>query len=63
MIQRRLLNAREEIAYWSEYDYVVVNEDLDHSLNAVRSILIAERHKRVRQRGLADFVARLQAEQ
>jgi guanylate kinase len=63
VIQRRLHNARDEIGHWSEYDYVVVNEDLEQSLNAVRSILIAERHKRIRQRGLADFVAKLQAEQ
>ena len=63
VIQRRLLNAREEIAHWGEYDYVVVNEDLERSLNAVRSILVAERHKRIRQRGLGDFVAGLQAEQ
>jgi guanylate kinase len=63
VIQRRLRNARDEIAHWGEYDYVIVNEDLERSLSAVRSILVAERHKRIRQRGLADFVARLQAEQ
>jgi guanylate kinase len=63
VIQRRLLNARDEIGHWGEYDYVVVNEDLEQSLSAVRAILVAERHKRTRQRGLADFVAKLQAEQ
>jgi guanylate kinase len=63
VIQRRLHNAREEIGHWGEYDYVVVNEDLERSLSIVRSILTAERHKRIRQRGLADFVAELQAEQ
>lgn len=63
VIQRRLRNARDEIGHWADYDYVVVNEDLERSLNAVLSILVAERHKRIRQRGLADFVGALQSEQ
>ncbi len=63
VIQRRLRNARDEISHWAEYDYVVINQDLSTSFNAVRSILVAERHKRVRQLGLPDFVTALQAEQ
>ncbi len=63
VIQRRLRNARDEIGHWGEYDYVVINQDLEQSLAAVRSILVAERHKRIRQRGLADFVVALQSEQ
>lgn len=63
VIQRRLRNARDEIGHWAEYDYVVINQDLSTSFNAVRSILVAERHKRVRQLGLPDFVTALQAEQ
>jgi guanylate kinase len=62
IITRRLTNARDEIEHWREYDYVVVNEDLERSLGAVRSILVAERHKRIRQLGLADFIERLQSE-
>jgi guanylate kinase len=62
IIVRRLTNAREEIEHWREYDYVVVNEDLERSLAAVRAILVAERHKRIRQLGLADFIAGLQSE-
>ena len=61
-IQRRLRDARGEIEHWQEYDYVVINEDLERSLAAVRSILIAERHRRVRQRGLSDFITQLQSE-
>jgi guanylate kinase len=61
-IKRRLRDAREEIKHWPEYDYVVVNEDLQRSLTAVRAILIAERHRRVRQRGLPDFIAQLGSE-
>jgi guanylate kinase len=62
VIQRRLTNAREEISHWRDYHYVVVNEDLDRSVTAVRSILVAERHNRIRQVGLADFIAELQSE-
>jgi guanylate kinase len=61
-IRRRLRDARDEIEHWHEYDYVVVNEDLERSLAAVRAILVAERHRRVRQRGLSDFIAQLQSE-
>lgn len=62
VIRRRLRDARDEIEHWREYDYVVVNEDLERSLAAVRAILVAERHRRIRQRGLPDFVGQLQSE-
>lgn len=62
IIDRRLANGREEIEHWKEYDYVVVNEDLERSLAAVRSILEAERHRRIRQLGLSDFIAELKSE-
>jgi guanylate kinase len=55
-ISRRLANAREEIAKWRDYDYVIVNEDLNASYNAVRSIVTAERLRRDRQLGLYEFV-------
>jgi guanylate kinase len=62
VIARRLTNARGEIAHWTEYDYVVINSDLDRSVSIVRSILIAERERRERQTGLNDFVEQLLAE-
>ncbi len=62
VIKRRLENAIDEMEHWPEYDYVVVNEDLSRSLAVVRSILVAERHRRVRQRGLADFISELRSE-
>jgi guanylate kinase len=62
VINRRLTNARAEIEHWNEYEYIVVNEDLQRSLGLVRSILIGERQKRERQLGLGDLVARLLAE-
>lgn len=62
VIARRLTNAREEIARWSVYDYVIVNDDLDKAYEAVRSILAAERLKRSRAVGLGEFVERLLTE-
>jgi guanylate kinase len=59
VIARRLKNARDEIGHWTEYDYIVVNDDLERSLMVVRSILVAERHNRARQAGLPDFIADL----
>lgn len=56
VIERRLANAREEIKHWREYDYVLVNDDLDRAFDAVRSILRAERLRRARRSGLFDFV-------
>jgi guanylate kinase len=58
-IRRRLRNARAEIEKWSAYDYVIINEDLDHSFPLVRAILTAERMRRERVVGLDDFVAGL----
>ncbi|MBN8996065.1 MAG: guanylate kinase [Rhizobiales bacterium] len=46
IIARRLVNARTEIGHWTEYDYVIVNSDLDASFNATRTILAAERARR-----------------
>jgi guanylate kinase len=46
VIDRRLANARAEIAHWSEYDYVIVNRDLQETLAAAREILAAERAAR-----------------
>ena len=58
---RKLLGdlAEAEISHWQEYDYVLVNQDLDQTLGKIDSILKAERLKRVRQEGLAGFVGSL----
>jgi guanylate kinase len=55
-IQRRLANAREELAHYADYDYVVVNDDLETALAGVTSILAAERVRRRRLVGLDRFV-------
>jgi guanylate kinase len=62
VIHARMAKAADEMSHWAEYDYVVINTDLDHAFDEVRSILAAERLKRERQTGLSDFVRRLQAE-
>jgi guanylate kinase len=60
-IAKRLLNAREEIAQWQIYDYLIVNDDLERAFNGVRAILAAERAKRDRLVGAEAFVAGLLA--
>lgn len=61
IIARRLSNAREEIAQWANYDYVLVNEDLGHTFEALRAIIAAERLCRTRQLGLPALVEDLLA--
>ena len=56
VIDRRMDRARGEISHWAEYDYVVVNDDVDQCFVKVREILHAERMKRTRQTGLIPFV-------
>lgn len=62
VIHKRMAKAAEEMSHWNEYDYVVVNHDLDLAFGQVRAILAAERLKRDRQTGLAAFVAAMRAE-
>ena len=62
VVNRRLAAAASEIAHWRDYDYVIVNADLEASLAGLRAILAAERLKRARQTGLESFVARVLSE-
>ena len=56
VIEKRLANARTEIAHWQEYDYVIVNDDLDRAKSDVRAILAAARLERARRTGLDGFI-------
>ena len=56
VIATRLANSRAEIEHWCEYDYIVVNDDLDRAFSAVRAIVEAERLRRDRRPGLFEFV-------
>lgn len=58
-IARRMAAARSEISHWAEFDHVVVNDNLEHAIDAVRSILHAGRVATTRQPGLQAFVDKL----
>jgi guanylate kinase len=62
VIHARMTKAADEMSHWAEYDYVVINRDIDRAFRDVQAILAAERLKRERQTGLSQFVRRLQAE-
>jgi guanylate kinase len=62
VIRTRMAKAADEMSHWAEYDYVVINHDLDPAFADLRAILAAERLKRERQTGLSAFVRKLQAE-
>ena len=59
VVQARMAKANNEISHWAEYDYVVINDDLDSTLNKIKTILDAERMKRGRQTGIAEFARKL----
>ncbi|MFY8092731.1 MAG: guanylate kinase [Niveispirillum sp.] len=63
VIAHRMSKANDEMSHWSEYDYVIVNKDVQESVASVEAILKAERLKRRRQVGLSDFVRSLQVGQ
>ncbi len=59
VVRGRMAKAGDEMSHWAEYDYVIVNDELDESISRVRVILAAERMRRDRQTGLHDFVGEL----
>lgn len=59
VVTHRMDKAAEEISHWAEYDYILINDNLEQSVHEVRSILTSERLKRRRQTGLTDFVKEL----
>ena len=62
VIDKRLKNARIEMDHFGEYDYVIINRDLEESVQKVRTILAAARLARTRYKGMSPFVRRLQRE-
>jgi guanylate kinase len=60
VIRGRMSRATHELSHWAEYDYIVVNHNVDDAFAEVRSILQAERLKRERRTGLTEFVRGLQ---
>jgi guanylate kinase len=61
IVHARMAKSTDEMSHWPEYDYVFVNHDLAESVGRVEAILAAERVRRERLVGLADFVNRLRA--
>jgi guanylate kinase len=60
VIRGRMSRASHEMSHWAEYDYIVINHDIDDAFAEVQSILKAERLKRERRAGLTTFVRELQ---
>jgi guanylate kinase len=60
VIRQRMDRATHELSHWAEYDYIVINQNIDESFAEVQSILKAERLKRERRIGLTAFVRELQ---
>ena len=56
VVKKRMAKATSEMSHWSDYDYIIVNEDVEISVARVEAILAAERLKRIRQPGMVDFV-------
>jgi guanylate kinase len=59
VVAKRMAEATREISHWAEYDYAVVNDDLETATKQIIAILAAERLKRRRQTGLTEFVRSL----
>ena len=59
VVTKRMAKASDEITHWAEYDYVLINDDLEKSFANLKTLLTAERQKRSRQKGLNDFVKSL----
>jgi guanylate kinase len=59
VVAKRMAKAADEISHWPEYDYVIVNRDIDRALMQIKSILEAERARRTRLIGVGEFVAGL----
>lgn len=62
VIAGRMAKSQSEISHWAEYDYVIVNNDIDMAFNDLLTILQAERMRRDRQPGMAEFVRGLNGE-
>ena len=62
VVAARMRRSRDEISHWAEYDYVLLNDDLDRCAREIQAIVTAERLRRERQVALAERVRALNAE-
>ena len=58
-VDKRMSKAHDEMSHWAEYDYVLINDDFQETVERVQAILTAERLKRNRQLSLSDFIIKL----
>lgn len=58
-VQKRMAQAESEISHWAEYDYVLINDDLERTYEDLKAIVRAERFRRERRPGMSDFVRKL----
>ncbi|MFT3988950.1 guanylate kinase [Aestuariivirga sp.] len=56
IVAKRMAEASREISHWAEYDYVIVNDDVDRAFAQIQAVLTAERLRRRRLTGLTQFV-------
>lgn len=59
VVAARMAKASDEISHYQEYDYIIINENIEKSLGELRAILVAERLKRHRLTGLSNFVKQM----
>ena len=62
VINKRMRLVLDKLSHWQEFDYVIVNVSLEETVKKIQKIISCERMKRVRQTGLAGFVAELEKE-
>jgi guanylate kinase len=63
VVRQRMAKASDELSHWAEYDYLLMNDDIQHAMGKLEEILRVERSRRARQPGLARFVQRLMREE
>jgi guanylate kinase len=62
VVRQRMAKASDELSHWAEYDYLLMNDDIQHAMGKLEEILRVERSRRTRQPGLAQFVQKLMRE-
>lgn len=62
VVARRMAKAADEISHWPEYDYVIVNHDVDESYTELKAVITAERLRRERRVGLSALVREIESE-
>jgi guanylate kinase len=62
VVRERMAKASDELSHWAEYDYLLMNDDIQHAMGKLEEILRVERSRRARQPGLARFVQNMMHE-